>query len=225
VLLAVACGARTDLGGHVDEEIDASTDAHPTHDAIVVDAIGVDVIGVDASQTCDDFTNDPTPQATTDLGTACDEGENTSTPPTNTCGTVGVAWEWVPDHDMAVSRLELWTQGGNQVAFVALGSSDARGVWMLPVNPVETTRQLLDRYARALGVPVKTTRVPKWVLRGAGVFAKQLGETVEMIYQWEQPYVVDDAKFRATFGFGATPWDEAIRATTDWARATFLAAA
>ena len=110
-------------------------------------------------------------------------------------------------------------------ALVALGSSDARGVWMLPVNPVETTRQLLDRYARALGVPVKTTRIPKWVLRGAGVFATQLGETVEMIYQWEHPYVVDDAKFRAAFGFGATPWDEAIRATTDWAQATYRAAA
>ena len=110
-------------------------------------------------------------------------------------------------------------------ALVALGSRETGGVWMLPVNPVETTRQLLDRYARALGVPVNTRRIPKWVLRGAGVFAKQLGETVEMIYQWEHPYVVDDAKFRATFGFGATPWDEAIRATTDWARTTFRVAA
>jgi nucleoside-diphosphate-sugar epimerase len=110
-------------------------------------------------------------------------------------------------------------------ALVALGSRETGGVWMLPVNPTETTRQLLDRYSKALGVPVRTTRIPKWVLRGAGVFAKQLGETVEMIYQWEHPYVVDDSKFRAAFGFGATPWNEAIRATTDWARATFRAAA
>ena len=115
LLLVAACGARTDLGGEVVEEIDAST--HDVaidhgHDAKVLDVIGVDV----TTSTCDDFTGDPTPQATTDLGTACDEGENTSTPPSNGCGTVGVAWEWVPDHDMAVSRLELWTEGGNQVA-------------------------------------------------------------------------------------------------------------
>jgi len=106
-------------------------------------------------------------------------------------------------------------------ALVALGSRETRGVWMLPVNRVETTRQLLDRYSRALGVPVRTRRIPKWVLRGAGVFDKQLGEAVEMIYQWEHPYVVDDSKFRAGFGFGATPWDEAIRTTTDWAREAF----
>ena len=110
-------------------------------------------------------------------------------------------------------------------ALVALGSRETRGVWMLPVNPPETTRELLDRYAKALGVPVRTTRIPKWVLRGAGVFAKQLGETVEMIYQWEHPYVVDDSKLRAAFGFGATPWDQAIRATADWALETFRAAA
>jgi len=115
VLLA-ACGARTDLGGHVIEDVDASAfDASIDHghDAGVDVIIGVDVV----TNACDDFTNDPTPQATTDLGTACDEGENTTSPPTTGCGTSGVAWEWVPDHDMAVSRIELWTEGGNQVAF------------------------------------------------------------------------------------------------------------
>lgn len=115
-MLLAACGARTDLGGHVTEDVDASLDAHP-HDAIAGDVIAPkDVI---VNPECDDFTDDPTPQATTDLGTACDEGENTSSPPATGCSTSGVAWEWVPDHDMAVSRIELWTQGGNQVAFYA----------------------------------------------------------------------------------------------------------
>jgi hypothetical protein len=117
--LVAACGARTDLGGHVViEDVDASVDA--AKDAIAKDVIAKDVIVVgDASPLCDDFTDDPTPRATSDLGTACDEGENTTSPPASGCSTVGVAWEWVPDHDMAVSRLELWTQGGNQVAFYA----------------------------------------------------------------------------------------------------------
>jgi len=118
-VFVAACGARTDLGGHVVEDVDAAadapTDAHPIKDVIAKDVI----IPGDATPLCDDFTDDPTPQATSDLGTACDEGENTSTPPSDGCGTVGVAWEWVPDHDMAVSRLELWTEGGNQVAFYA----------------------------------------------------------------------------------------------------------
>jgi nucleoside-diphosphate-sugar epimerase len=110
-------------------------------------------------------------------------------------------------------------------ALVALGSRESRGTWMLPVNPAETTQQLFDRYSRAIGRPIRARKIPRWVLRGAGLFAKQLGETVEMIYQWEQPYVLDDSKFRADFGFGATPWDEGIGATAAWATKTYRRAA
>ena len=110
-------------------------------------------------------------------------------------------------------------------ALVALGSRETRGIWMLPVNPAETTRKLLDRYSKAIGRPVKTTHVPTWVLRGMGVFSKQLGEVAEMVYQWEHPYVLDDSKFRAAFGIGATPWDEAISATATWALSALRAAA
>lgn len=46
-------------------------------------------------------------------------------------------------------------------------------------------------------------------------------EMAEMTYQWKQPYVVDDRKFRATFGFGATAWEPAIDETIAWARATY----
>jgi hypothetical protein len=35
----------------------------------------------------------------------------------------------------------------------------------------------------------------------------------EMLYQWQRPYVIDDRRFRTTFGVEATPIDEAIRMT------------
>lgn len=101
------------------------------------------------------------------------------------------------------------------------GRADARGIWMLPVQPAETTRAVVARFARALGEDIEVARLPSWVLRAVGVFQPMVRELAEMTYQWEQPYVVDDAKFRAAFGFGATPWDDAIAETVAWGRATY----
>jgi hypothetical protein len=64
------------------------------------------------------------------------------------------------------------------------------------------------------------------VLRAMGVFDPIVREVAEMTYQWKQPYVVDDAKFRARFNVSATPWDAAIASTVAWGQRTYgLAAA
>jgi nucleoside-diphosphate-sugar epimerase len=105
---------------------------------------------------------------------------------------------------------------------VALGLGErARGVWMLPVQPAESTRAVIGRFARALGSPLGVSAVPTWLLRAMGLFSPVIREVVEMTYQWRQPFAVDDAKFRAAFGFGATAWDEAIGATVAWGRAAY----
>ncbi len=101
---------------------------------------------------------------------------------------------------------------------VALGSARARGVWMLPVQPAETTRSVVGRFARALEREVPLARIPTWVLRASGVVWPIGRELAEMAYQWEQPFVLDDAKFRARFGFGPTGWDDAVAAALAWGR-------
>jgi nucleoside-diphosphate-sugar epimerase len=108
---------------------------------------------------------------------------------------------------------------------VALGlaprAEDARGVWMLPVQPAESTRAVIGRFAEALGRTIGASTVPTWILRAMGLLSPVIREVVEMTYQWRQPFAVDDAKFRAAFGFGATAWDEAIGATAAWGRAAY----
>ena len=59
----------------------------------------------------------------------------------------------------------------------------------------------------------KISVIPGWVLAAIGLFSRELGAIREMLYQWEQPYVLDDSRFIETFGVGATPIDEALRAT------------
>jgi nucleoside-diphosphate-sugar epimerase len=104
---------------------------------------------------------------------------------------------------------------------VALGLGAARGLWMLPVQPAESTRAVVARFARALGREIPIGRIPVWVLRAAGLFWPTGRELAEMAYQWEQPFVLHDDKFRARFGFGPTPWDVAIGAALAWAQGAY----
>lgn len=104
---------------------------------------------------------------------------------------------------------------------VALGLGSARGIWMLPVQPAESTRAVVARFARALGREVPISRIPTWVLRTLGVVWPIGRELAEMAYQWQQPFVLDDARFRARFGFGPTGWDEAVAATLAWGQKAY----
>jgi nucleoside-diphosphate-sugar epimerase len=89
----------------------------------------------------------------------------------------------------------------------------------LPVATAETTAALFARFGALAGHTVAPTRMPPFMLRLVGLFVPQAAETIEMTYQWEAPFVLDDANYRATFGGEATPLDQAVRATFEWARA------
>ena len=105
---------------------------------------------------------------------------------------------------------------------VALGmSATAEGVYMLPVQPAETTRAVIERFYRVLGAALPVARVPTLALRAMGLFNPTVRELVEMLYQWEQPFTVDDTRVRAAFGLAPTPWDEAVAATVAWGRSAF----
>jgi nucleoside-diphosphate-sugar epimerase len=107
-------------------------------------------------------------------------------------------------------------------ALVALGSrADTQGIWMLPVHPAESTRAIVARFQAALGREIRIEAVPTWLLRAVGLFDATVREVAEMTYQWKQPYVVDDAKFRRTFPFEVTPWDDVVAETLSWACATW----
>lgn len=104
---------------------------------------------------------------------------------------------------------------------------DPRGknhLWHLPANPAESTRKTIARAGRALGVELGATSVPPWLLRTIGVFAPMMREVAEMTYQWQAPFVLDDTRFRTTFGASATPWDEAMQRTAEWARNEYASA-
>ncbi|MDP1829249.1 MAG: NAD-dependent epimerase/dehydratase family protein [Archangium sp.] len=93
-------------------------------------------------------------------------------------------------------------------------------IWHLPVAPAESTRAVVARFGNELGTPLSTSVVPGFVLHLMGLFVPAVKEMLEMRYQWQVPFVLDDAKFRAAFGETATSLEEGVRATVKWMRLT-----
>lgn len=109
----------------------------------------------------------------------------------------------------------------------ALGTADDHAygtTWMLPCAPAPTTRQLVAEFGRALGRDIAVSRLPRWLFAALKPFVPIFREFDEMLYQWDEPFLVDDRRFRERFGVAATPLDEAARHTVAWARETFGAA-
>lgn len=103
-------------------------------------------------------------------------------------------------------------------AMIILGErEEAIGqVWHVPNAPTITTRAMLNILFEELGLPAKMNGMGKMMMRIGGVFIPEAAETIEMFYQFENPFIVDSSKFVKAFGDIATPHREAIRNTITW---------
>jgi nucleoside-diphosphate-sugar epimerase len=70
-----------------------------------------------------------------------------------------------------------------------------------------------------VGKPARVQAAPKILLRALGLFNPVIRETIEMLYEFEEPFVLDTCDFTRTFGDHATPLREAIGETVRWYRA------
>ena len=102
---------------------------------------------------------------------------------------------------------------------LALLGTDPRGigqVWHVPNAPTVSSRTFFEK---AFGL---TSRIPKFRKMGMiemkllGLFVPPLKEMVEMIYEFEKPFVVDHSKFAAVFGDISTPLEAALEETVGW---------
>jgi len=101
---------------------------------------------------------------------------------------------------------------------------DAYGqAWHVPNAPTRTLRDILTRAAELAGVTPRITVLPQPLLPLVGFFNRQVGELVEMRFQWDRPYVVDASKFGARFWADASPFDEGLTATIRSYRAALAA--
>jgi nucleoside-diphosphate-sugar epimerase len=104
-------------------------------------------------------------------------------------------------------------------------SSQANGrIWHLPTAEAQTTQSIATQFGALLGIRATVAPMAPWLLRSLGVFVPTLREMIEMQYQYEVPFLIDDTAFTSTFGVKATPLKETIARTAAWAKVTFAPA-
>ena len=104
-------------------------------------------------------------------------------------------------------------------ALIILGERDeADGqIWHVPNDqPMITQAELVQMFAEEAGVEPKISSMGKLMMTIGGFFIPEAKETVEMMYEFDQPFIVDSSKFERTFGMKATPTREAIKETVAW---------
>jgi hypothetical protein len=88
---------------------------------------------------------------------------------------------------------------------------------MLPCAPAETLRMLAARLSGHLGRKIRIIGAPRWLVKGIGLFVPLGREIAEMLYQWDEPFVIDDRRFREGFAQQPADLDEAAATTVAWA--------
>jgi nucleoside-diphosphate-sugar epimerase len=92
-------------------------------------------------------------------------------------------------------------------------TADAYGeVWHLPTaKEPPTGKGWVELTAKSLGTKPKFKEVGKGMVRLLGIFVPIMREMVEMLYQYDRPYIFDSTKFEKRFGMSPTPYAEGIQ--------------
>lgn len=95
----------------------------------------------------------------------------------------------------------------------ALGQS-----WHVPNAPSLTQREILTLFFKEAGLQPKFSVMGKFMLSLGGLFVPNAREMVEMLYEFDKPFIVDSSKFIKKFGGIATPFETSIPETLNWYR-------
>lgn len=108
---------------------------------------------------------------------------------------------------------------GEALVRLALDERSLGKAWHVPNAPAVTNKQFLELCADLAEVQ------PKYVLRGAlamklaGLFIPPAREIPEILYEFDEDFVVNHSAYAAKFGDHATPLRESLSTTIEWWRA------
>lgn len=89
-------------------------------------------------------------------------------------------------------------------------------VWHVPNPETLTQRELVTLFFIQAGKQPKFTVMGKPLLVLGGLFIPEARETVEMLYEFEKPFIVGTEKFISKFGNIATSHEAGIKVTLEW---------
>lgn len=103
---------------------------------------------------------------------------------------------------------------------VTLGEQEAAEgqIWHIPSAETITTREMIQMIYSEAGQELKLRVAPRFFVHMLALFNAPMKEAKEMLYVFEDPFVVDHSKFEQQFGNHTTPHRTAIRETMEWYR-------
>nr|WP_210769219.1 NAD-dependent epimerase/dehydratase family protein [Occultella kanbiaonis] len=116
-----------------------------------------------------------------------------------------------------------WTAVDDIARTIVTLAQDERAwgrAWHVPSAPARSIRQLADDVAKAAGAPgARLSRIPRPALRAMGMVQPQLREIVEMLYQFDEPFIAGHEETTEAFGLTPTPWAQTVDAIVAAAQA------
>jgi nucleoside-diphosphate-sugar epimerase len=92
--------------------------------------------------------------------------------------------------------------------------------WITPHAPASTQGQMASAAAEALGVEPRVSVITPLMMRLAGLFVPGARASIEMMYEFTEPFVVDSSRIEKSFRLSSTPMDEGLRRTAKWFRSS-----
>jgi len=105
---------------------------------------------------------------------------------------------------------------GKLLAVLGTNEKAIGHAWFAPTNPPVTQAEFIKILENELGVPVKSMLGGPIMMRLLGLFNKEIAETVEMMYEWTHPFVIDSKKSEKAFNIQPTPFGQAMRETIEY---------
>lgn len=108
-------------------------------------------------------------------------------------------YTYTPDAAMATALLGNTPDAYNQI-------------WHVPTTKEKISNKgWVELIAAEMGVKLKVSVIPNWMLKLLGIFIPVMAEFPEMSYQYEQDYIFDSTKFEKRFGIKATPAAQGVK--------------
>lgn len=99
---------------------------------------------------------------------------------------------------------------------VAADSTSWGRAWHAPTAPAQTMRRIVELAAQAAQVSPRSRTVAAWQLKLFGLFSAGAAETVEMLYEFTEDFVVDSSAIEARLDLTSTPLDSSLAETVAW---------
>ncbi len=110
-----------------------------------------------------------------------------------------------------------FTYTGDMAQTLVTLAADPRAygkAWHVPTAAPISIRELADRYTELAGLPrIKMRKLPRFVMRTAGLVVPMARELAEMDYQFYAPFQLDSSLTERTFGLNPTDLIVGLRET------------